>query len=318
MKRMGLVGVSEYFLDKISNLNRTGVNELPSLQNVLGAAGVSPIAANLWAFAAEEDWTSKERSCASKLARKRSGDPGLIFPFQSFESCLQDVEFRVQQSILDEAIEKYGDDLFLEKSASKLVTPVEGGAKYRGWYYCYRNKKLCTGKQIIMWYDDSSKYKARGKRHGGVDLIDLGEGGETRVQAVATGRLIYNKRDLSGWGHALLLPFRKDSKRYFAVYAHLDKGVSKLDGEKVKAGDFIALSACTGNAGDGKGNCNDYCHVNGTYRTDNHLHFAVLERIGGKTKIVDPLKVVGFSVQEDNDKNLYRCKKPKKFVSILD
>jgi hypothetical protein len=317
-KGYGFSGVIEYFKDITGILLQPGEYSLPSIDRIAQSPGVFRIAGSLWSLHKEYDMSTRERACAERLAIRRSGSRDLVFPMQDVSTCFESEVSEEQKGAIEEAISRFGPEVFRLGSIKVGLAPVAGTAKYRGWYYCYTTTTVCSGSKVIIWFDDLSKFDARAGRHKGVDLIDTADGESSQAIAVGTGRLIYSNSDPSGWGHALLLPFSKDGKEYFAVYAHLPADARKLDGKDVRAGDKISPTGCSGNAGDGKGKCNAYCYVNGAFRTDGHLHFEVIERNAGTLKKVDPLDLLGFQVQEDADKTIYKCQEAPALVAAAE
>ncbi len=107
----------------------------------------------------------------------------------------------------------------------------------------------------------TSPYGVRdGSMHEGID-ISVPEG--TAIAASADGTVIFSQ-DHGGYGNVVII---QHTDNYFSVYAHNSKNIAK-EGQKVKAGEKIALSGKTGKA------------------SGPHLHFEI--RIGSKP--IDPQK----------------------------
>ncbi|WP_421693941.1 M23 family metallopeptidase [Aestuariivirga sp.] len=290
----------------------------PDLASISSSRILTPINGNLWSMDAEQGWSREERDCINILVLKRSGSLNKIYPAQDFSECLESPGGLSADQ--EKALDVVGADTGAFSAASGTVfgPPIVGGSNYRGWYYCYTTSSLCAGRQRIIWTQRESLFGARGGRHGGVDIFDSnGDDENIPISAISDGKLIYNNLDPTEWGNALILPFRKDNKNYYAVYAHLPSSSKSLDGKQVKLGDNIGIAGCTGNAGDGKGNCNNYCLVNGGGRSDIHLHFETIE-IGddGKRKKVDPTTILNFVPSKNSDIRLYACDQTSKMSDL--
>lgn len=280
-----------------------GQSRLVSRQDMMDFANGSVTARNfsdLDEMARFYEFTESEAICARNLAIATSGEADLIFPGQSFAKCMarpatlslaQEDAIRDLESLL-------GGDEFWDRmklaGGGHVVEPPMRNAQYRGWYYCYINKSSCgtDSQNVIRWDQRLSQFEGRpGNRHNGVDIFDEKHSdGKSQIFAVASAKVFY--RSVSGWGHTLFLPFTKAGKSYYAVYAHLDPGAAALDGKVFSKGQLLFSTGCSGNAGNGKGLCNNYCKVGDAFRADEHLHFEVLERSsGGATTVVDPLSV---------------------------
>lgn len=312
-KHFGAWGLDEY-MKSAQRLSRSSdgkswIMHFPELSAVSSSRTLTAINSNLWAMDAEQGWSRVERRCIDKLALKRSGSLNKIYPSQDFSECLD--EPRSLSADQERAIDAVGaqGEVYTAPAAVGFGPPIAGGSNYRGWYYCYRTSSLCAGKQRIIWTQKESMFSARGGRHGGVDIFDSnGDDENISIAAVTDGKLIYNNLDPTEWGHALILPFKKQNKSYYAVYAHLPAGAKSMDGKSVKLGDNIGVAGCSGNAGDGKGICNNYCVVNGGGRSDIHLHFETIEIADdGTRKKVDPTAVLNFTPVKNSDVRLYAC-----------
>lgn len=306
----GLVGSHEYFRGQLRGLKKGDRLTLPSALDIGSRPGVMPAQGTLDQLAREQGWTASEVKCAKRKARKRSGSEDLTFPFQSFEECL---DARWKNDFFDRLshqIEKeFGANIFGEATA--VVPPLRDPAHLRGWYYCYQNLSICAGKNRVTWWTEPSKFKARGGKHLGVDLIHGKPTESISIQAVVDGQLIYNNLNPTGWGHALIIPFSRGGKQYMAVYAHLPSTAKSLDARKVKAGDSLGLAGCSGNAGDGFGRCNSYCDVGTSRASDIHLHFQLLEKKSNTTEAVDPATVIPLNLGQGPPRRLYVCEDPR-------
>lgn len=256
------------------------------------------------------DADAAERRCLQALATSLHGSADLLFPFDDVSRCLPENNTvnRVQSTIADKSLRNsiLGDGLI---SALALTSPVTAPA-YRGWYYCYRNTSMCVGRNNIMWWQAASKFKARSGRHLGIDIYgDDGEG-STQIYAVTSGILSYSSADLTNWWHVLTLPFKSGNEILMAVYAHLPPSASRLHGKRVTAGEAIGTTGCSGNSGDGRGNCNTYCDYRGRFRTDEHLHFEVLKKNDSGWEKVDPLSYIPKNISDKGSRFLARCKDP--------
>ncbi|MCP2156375.1 UNVERIFIED_ORG: murein DD-endopeptidase MepM/ murein hydrolase activator NlpD [Rhizobium sp. SLBN-170] len=252
------------------------------------------------------DITGDNRACLAKKAKALNRSENLLRPYQLFDGCRATGLTPEQDAIIDEA-----SKIAILKSLNAFdgfTDPVKQ-PNYRGWYYCYQNPRICSGKDNIYWWQQPSKFNGRGGNHKGIDIFGDDMQGATDVFAVTSGTLIFNNRDPNGWGNALIIPFDKDNQSYFAVYAHLPATAQKLDGKKVKKGDSIGTTGCTGNAGDGAGNCNTHCLWSGQRRTDEHLHFEIIKRSDTGNESVDPIAVTNLSVASDNRSFRASCEK---------
>ncbi|RWQ57834.1 hypothetical protein [Mesorhizobium sp.] len=240
--------------------------------------------------------SGKEIECVEKRVLERSGNINLVYPGENFGSCLLDKGLSPAQQ---KAIEKLDADLSAqgfwtsEISASATLVPPINNAQLRGWYYCYRQRGLCgsTANNMIRWDPKMSTFGGRpGGKHSGVDVFDTNHSnGKSQIRSVAAGKAFY--RNVGDWGHTLFLPFRLNGKDYYSVYAHLDARARGLDGKIFRQNEVMYTTGCSGNAGDGQGLCNDYCMIGGVYRTDEHLHFEVLDR-STANKPIDPKLVL--------------------------
>ena len=288
------------------------VVDAPPLSQMIAQPGTTPIFGNLWSLGKEQWWTRAEARCAARLARARSGTPRRIYPLQSFQSCLSNDSFSAEQwKAINDVISKNGVDYQIAPSQT-YAGPISGGSEYQGWKYCYRNPSVCMGPQRIMWWQKPSKFDDKTPRHKGIDIHDLvGENETIPLVAVANGTVKFDNSDAAGWGNTLILPFQKEGKSFLAVYAHLPEAAKALDGRLVQTGESLGYAGCSGNAGDGKGNCNTYCVVKGANRSDVHLHFEIIEiGIDGNLKQVDPSKLLGFEIASGDDQRLYWCDSP--------
>jgi murein DD-endopeptidase MepM/ murein hydrolase activator NlpD len=163
-----------------------------------------------------------------------------------------------------------------------------------------------------MWWQKPGEFNDKSARHRGIDIHDLaGENEMVPLVAVANGTLKFDNSDAAGWGNTLILRFQKGGKSFLAVYAHLPDSAKAFDGQLVQTGDSLGYAGCSGNAGDGKGNCNTYCVVKGSKRSDVHLHFETIEvATDGNLKQVDPSKLLGFEIATGDDQRLYWCESP--------
>ena len=292
----------------------SSIDVVPDIEIV--EPGIIPPGGNLWALSIEEDWHLEEYLCAVELARKQSGNENLVFPFQDFRECLQP---RHQEGVLvqvwrevENRLRKQGIEIL---ESDEFVSPISGRAQYRGWYYCYINRKICGGRRRnqVAWWQGASRWKSRGGRHLGLDIIEFREEVSeiSRIRAVANGVVYYSNTNLEGWGHALLLAFKKGGQKYLAVYAHLPETSRKWDGKVVEARQSLGVTGCSGNAGNTKGQCNNHCDVGKFFASDMHLHYEIL-RVTKKEKKptpVNPLKVIPFKVEFSSKRRLVTCQK---------
>jgi hypothetical protein len=309
----GTYGTEEYYRSEIVKAKRARSRNL-SLQlissvDLAGRQGVVPGLGSIDAIAREQDWTAEEKACAVTAATRRSGSPDRVFPLENFEGCTTSSLKLARVKTLGSQIERrYGDEIFTV--ANRLVGPIVGQASYRGWYYCTTFVTLCTGKHNVLWWQEPSKYGARGGAHVGMDLVSdpQSTAPEVQLQAVADGHLLYTHRDPDGWGHALLLPFASGNRKFIAVYAHLPKEAKELAGRNVHAGDPLGIAGCTGNAGNGTGRCNTTCDTGADTATDVHVHFELLELSAATLTPVDPTSVIPFAVKEGGLRRVYPCR----------
>ena len=254
--------------------------------------------------------SEKEKNCVDRLARRRSGSILLIRPFDDVGSCMDDKPLsEAQNSILNEIqANRLSQNEVNTVTAADFGAPVENAA-YRGWYYCYRNPRMCVGRDQMMWWQQPSTYDGRGGSHKGIDLIGGTFTGATPIFAVTKGRLVFSDRDSGGWGNALIIPFEVDKISYFAVYAHLPASAKSLDGRSVTKGAPIGTTGCSGNSGDGNGNCNSYCFWSGQDRTDEHLHFEILKKTETGNEPVDPVDFLKLTVAKDGRQFRAKCEK---------
>ncbi|MCJ9720125.1 M23 family metallopeptidase [Agrobacterium sp. SHOUNA12C] len=241
------------------------------------------------------DITGRRLACFASNVRKKNRSADRLLPYQEFDICGSEVSDE-QNYVIDEAARL--SSLTTRTEFDGFVEPVKN-ASYRGWYYCYQNPRICSGRENIYWWQEPSKYNSRGGRHKGIDLYGGNGQGSTNIYAVTSGTLIFSDHDSKGWGNALLIPFQKDNASYFAVYAHLPSSARSLDGRKINKGDAIGITGCTGNAGDGMGNCNSNCLWSGQKRTDEHLHFEIIKKTDAGNEAVDPVAFGNFSILSD-------------------
>ena len=258
-------------------------------------------------FSSYFDLGLRERRCLVELANARRGSLERIYPFDDFEICLQGRSITlIQKQILTEIRRRISPQDLFEVS---VFRPPVRNAKYRGWYYCYRNTRLCAGKDNIYWWQLPSKYGSRGNRHGGLDLIGDDYLGSTKIYAIANGRLSFSAKDKFGWGNALVLPFRIGGVEHFAIYAHLPDDSRYKHNQRVTGGQSMGTTGCTGNSGDGRGNCNTYCEWAGQKRTDEHLHFEVVKLTNGKFEKLDPVSILNLKIHFKNRRFRAPCKR---------
>lgn len=297
MKRTGQTNAAE----------RKLVVSAPSATSLMHDRWTVPAQGSLWAISKQNDWSPSEYKCAERIARKRSGSASRIYPLQSFAECANLTSEQIHLERLFGLIEeKYGAEVFTPFRVSGA--PISGDVFYRGWYYCYKNPSICAGAQRVTWWTDPSMYGARGGSHNGLDLMHGAPNESIPLIAAVDGQIIYNNADPNGWGHALIIPFEKDTEKYMAVYAHLPPSAKAMDGKKVKVGDSLGFAGCSGNAGDGNGKCNNYCSVSSASRaSDIHLHFGVLKKSPTGASPVDPLSILPFAIKTGPPRRLYVC-----------
>lgn len=261
------------------------------------------------------DITGRERDCLTSQFRARNGSENVLKPFQVVKDCGAGLSAE-QNAVVKEAIGRLESDPTLYATAfDGFVAPVSNPT-YRGWYYCYQNPRICVGKNQIYWWQQPSKFNERGGNHKGIDVYGDDGQGATSLFAVTSGRAIFSNRDPNGWGNALLIPFEKDGASYFAVYAHLPATARSFDGKPLKKGDAIGVTGCSGNAGDGAGNCNTYCFWSGQARTDEHLHFEIIKHSTTGNEIIDPVAATGITVSSDSRQFRAKCdEKPKELAN---
>jgi murein DD-endopeptidase MepM/ murein hydrolase activator NlpD len=255
----------------------------------------------LTSFKSFYDLDKASSSCVDRLARRRSGSLNLIRPFDDVGGCsngngVSDVQNTILNAIYSTRLASgETNDVAVGTFSSPVSNPT-----YRGWYYCYRNPRMCVGNNQIMWWQDASKFNARGGQHKGADLIGGSFQSSMPIYAVVPGKIVFSNKDPSGWGNALIIPFEQSGESYFAVYAHLPAAAKSFDGKAVTAGAPLGTTGCTGNSGDGSGNCNIYCLWSGQTRTDEHLHFAILHKTATGNDPVDPIPLLNITVANDN------------------
>lgn len=258
------------------------------------------------------DLQPHEKSCIVGTLRGGGRNQNQLRPFDYFPNCISatsESKPNVRDEILRDVDRRRGALEPLNEVQADGFAPPISNATYRGFYYCYLNPRMCSGRDQIIWWQEASKYHARDGKHGGVDLIGDDFLGSTNIFAVVDGVVHFSNRDRLGWGNALIQDFQISGVTYYAVYAHLPDSARQLNGRKVKKGESLGVTACTGNAGDGNGNCNVYCHSNGMNRTDEHLHFEVLRKGEAKNESVDPTSIIKFSIASDGQKTRYICEK---------
>lgn len=295
-------GGMEFALESYLESKGTSSASIVSRQDVLQFLEDTPVArnySNLSEMAEYFELTEDEHKCAISKVRGMTGSADLIYPGHNISDCLaNEVEIsEAKQKAVAEIDQVLDESGYWESFATASTTPVPpiANAQYRGWYYCYRQRTLCgtTARNVIRWQPDMSQFNARpGGRHNGIDVFDSKHaGGDSSLVAVARAQVFY--RNVKGWGHTIFLPFKIGGDSFYAVYAHLDSGARNLDGKIFSQGQKLFSTGCTGNAGDGKGNCNNYCKVGDAFRTDEHLHFEILHRNASPVnKPVDPTKII--------------------------
>ncbi|MGO7969900.1 M23 family metallopeptidase [Rhizobium ruizarguesonis] len=241
------------------------------------------------------DITGERLRCLASKVDLKNGSENLLRPYQEFEPCGSGVTTE-QSAAIDEAAQISSMNPLAVFDG--FTEPVKN-ATYRGWYYCYQNPRICSGRNNIYWWQQPSKYNERGGNHKGVDLFGDDGQGTTNIYAATSGTLVFSDRDPNGWGNALLIPFEKDGVSYFAVYAHLPASARNFDGKKVKKGDPIGNTGCSGNSGDGRGSCNTYCLWSGQTRTDEHLHFEIIKKTTAGNETVDPVSFTNITIASD-------------------
>jgi murein DD-endopeptidase MepM/ murein hydrolase activator NlpD len=181
--------------------------------------------------------------------------------------------------------------------------PMKGNPRYRRWY----PQPDGTSK----WCPKQSRFGGRGGDHKGVDLESEGN---AEIRAITAGNIEYNVvNDPNGWGNHIYLYFKRNGETYIAVYAHLDPGSQFTGTKAVKAGDWIGLAGCTGNAGGGV--CDRTHKCVGTdgqpfIAIADHLHLELKKRISQnpeKWEQVDPVKFFGWTVEHENETRCTNC-----------
>jgi murein DD-endopeptidase MepM/ murein hydrolase activator NlpD len=218
----------------------------------------------------------------------------LIYPGQDFTSCLLDEETPKDERArtLDELTRQLDESDYWNEFAPMVKGPLAApmqSPNYRGWYYCYINTNTCGTNAVnsIKWDPELSRFNGRLNQHKGIDIFagNHDASGATQLQAVAAGKVFF--RSVTGWGNTVFLPFTIGGDRYYAVYAHLPDSAKAMDGRIVGSAESLGSTGCSGNAGNAQGKCNDYCEVDGSWRSDQHLHFEILDIAKGN-KPVDP------------------------------
>lgn len=308
-----LSGAEELFRNTRRPTTSTGAEKsvvAPAIVAIANDKWIVPAQGNLWAVARQNNWSAAEYRCAQKVARKRSGSVDRVYPFQSFAECADVDTTQAFTASLFESLEtKFGPGIFTPFRGSG--PPIRGDIHYRGWYYCYQNPSICAGAKRVTWWRDPSGFEARGGMHKGMDLIHGIPDENIPLLAAVDGQLIYNNSSPNGWGHAIIIPFEKDQIKYLAVYAHLPPSAKSLDGKIVKLGDSLGQAGCSGNAGNGSGQCNNYCRINAALNaSDVHLHFELLKKDpnGATSNVpVNPTSVIPLTIKDGPPRRLYVC-----------
>lgn len=166
--------------------------------------------------------------------------------------------------------------------------PIPGGFKCQPLKFGYN--VLRTAKLASVKSAGFGMVRNGGTRpHQGVDLAVPNN---YRCYAVDDGTVVLAKTDDdNGYGRVLII--KLDTGLYVA-YAHL-KSIAVKVGDRVKAGDFVALTGSSGNA-----------RTMPTMELGSHLHFEVRESMRpgpGLTGRLDPLK---FFTPDTYNKDLYK------------
>ncbi|MCK1621207.1 M23 family metallopeptidase [Bradyrhizobium sp. 159] len=240
--------------------------------------------------------TASEKKCVRRKILSLSSKIRLVYPGTDFGDCLSSgASLSEAQSAALSVIDKAVATASYKTTSNEELAPPVFAAQYKGWFYCYRQAGACGTDALnaIRWDPGLSVFEGRpGKRNSGVDIFSNDHAdGASPFRAVASGTLHYVENQ--GWGNGLVLPFSFEGKDYFAVYAHLGKRASDLDGVTVSRGDTIGTTGCSGETGGTGGICNSYCRYGGVYHTDESLHFEVIWRRGPLDFVpVDPTKVI--------------------------
>lgn len=242
-----------------------------------------------------------ERACVLRTLRSRHRSVNVVLPFDDLSSCFSDESVSPMQSSILESIKlwrmQHGETN--KVVAGSIGDPVENMA-YAGWHYCYRDPRLCTGQNNLFWYQKASEFGSRDGSQHGIDVIGDDFLSSTTVKAVAAGKVWFSNRDGIEWGNALILPFEVGEKPYYAIYAQLPSTSADLNQKVVASGETLGNTGCSGNAGNGLGECNAKCRWSGALRTDDHLHFEIITEQDGKFEHVDPLVMLASKPTSDN------------------
>lgn len=175
-----------------------------------------------------------------------------------------------------------------ENQSKSKYEPIPGGFKCQPLKFGYnvlRTAKLASVKSAGFGMVRNGGTRA----HQGVDLAVPNN---YRCYAVDDGTVVLTKTDDdNGYGRVLII--KLDTGLYVA-YAHL-KSITVKVGDRVKAGDFVALTGSSGNA-----------RTMPTMELGSHLHFEVRESMRpgpGLTGRLDPLK---FFTPDTYNKDLYK------------
>lgn len=177
-----------------------------------------------------------------------------------------------------------GREIFMP--TAELSVEPQYNAEYRAWYG-------------TRWCPQQSKFGAREGEHQGADLYV--PTGTTLVAVVGPASMQWNPQGGGGkWGNHIFLNFRwNDGRNYTFVYAHLESVIGSAP-RKVKVGEAICKSDCTGNAG-GPGM---FCGTpNPCGGLSDHVHLELF----GPSGRMDPIAWLGWNVKYADDNRCVDC-----------